>query len=48
MNPMQRSPDSDKLFERLEQLNQVGVALSQETDINRLLEAILLAAKKIV
>ena len=47
MNPMQRSPDSDKLFERLEQLNQVGVALSQETDINRLLEAILLAAKKI-
>ena len=28
-------------------INQVGVALSKETDINRLLEAILLAAKKI-
>jgi HD-GYP domain-containing protein (c-di-GMP phosphodiesterase class II) len=47
MNPMQRPPDSANLFERLEQLNEVGVALSQETDINRLLEAILLAAKKI-
>ena len=46
MNEMQR-PDSANLFERLEQLNQVGVALSKETDINRLLEAILLAAKKI-
>ncbi len=45
---MQRLPDdSSDLFERLEQLNQVGVALSKETDINRLLEAILLAAKKI-
>src|SRR5208282_5836556 len=45
---MQRLPDdSSNLFERLEQLNQVGVALSKETDINRLLEAILLAAKKI-
>jgi len=47
MNEMQRPPDSANLFERLEQLNQVGVALSKETDINRLLEAILLAAKKI-
>src|SRR5215218_2015192 len=47
MNEMQRPPDSAGLFERLEQLNQVGVALSKETDINRLLEAILLAAKKI-
>lgn len=44
---MHSAPDSASLFERLEQLNQVGVALSQETDINRLLEAILLAAKKI-
>src|SRR5258708_2429747 len=35
------------LFERLEQLNQIGVALSQETDINRLLEEILIAAKEI-
>src|SRR5476649_1492917 len=47
MNQMQRAPDSANLLERLEQLNQVGVALSKETDINRLLEAILLAAKKI-
>ena len=47
MNQMQRPRDSAHLFERLEQLNQVGVALSKETDINRLLEAILLAAKKI-
>jgi HD-GYP domain-containing protein (c-di-GMP phosphodiesterase class II) len=47
MNQLQRPPDSVNLLERLEQLNQVGVALSKETDINRLLEAILLAAKKI-
>ena len=47
MNQMQHPRDSANLFERLEQLNQVGVALSKETDINRLLEAILLAAKKI-
>ena len=47
MNEKQRPPESANLFERLEQLNQVGVALSKETDINRLLEAILLAAKKI-
>ncbi|MDB5808197.1 MAG: metal dependent phosphohydrolase [Betaproteobacteria bacterium] len=47
MNEMHRPPDSVNLFERLEQLNQVGVALSKQTDINRLLEAILLAAKKI-
>jgi HD-GYP domain-containing protein (c-di-GMP phosphodiesterase class II) len=47
MNEMQRPPDSTNLFERLEQLNQIGVALSKETDLNRLLEAILIAAKKI-
>src|SRR6185369_6545215 len=47
MNQMQHPSDSANLFERLEQLNEVGVALSKETDINRLLEAILLAAKKI-
>ncbi len=47
MNQMQRPPDSTNLFERLEQLNQIGVALSKETDINRLLEAILVAAQKI-
>ena len=35
------------LIERLEQLNAIGVALSAEKDIARLLEAILLAAKRI-
>lgn len=44
---MQRVPDTHNLFERLEQLNQIGVALSKETDINRLLQAILIAAKTI-
>ena len=47
MNEMQRVPDPTNLFERLEQLNQIGVALSKETDINRLLETILIAAKRI-
>jgi HD-GYP domain-containing protein (c-di-GMP phosphodiesterase class II) len=47
MNDMQRVPDFTDLFERLEQLNQIGVALSKETDINRLLETILIAAKTI-
>jgi HD-GYP domain-containing protein (c-di-GMP phosphodiesterase class II) len=47
MNQMQRPPDPTNLFDRLEQLNQIGVALSKETDINRLLEAILVAAQKI-
>lgn len=37
----------DSLFQRLEQLNAVGAALSQERDINRLLELILVAAKNI-
>jgi len=41
------APDAPNLFERLEQLNQIGVALSRETDINRLLETILIAAKTI-
>lgn len=35
------------LFRRLTELNQIGIALSREKDINRLLEAILVAAKKI-
>jgi len=35
------------LFEQLEQLNAIGKALSAEKDIHRLLEAILLAAKRI-
>ena len=39
--------DTDDLFRRLEQLNEVGVALSKERDINQLLESILVAAKTI-
>ena len=37
----------DDLLRRLEQLNEIGAALSKERDINRLLESILLAAKVI-
>ena len=37
----------DRLFTSLQYLNNVGVALSQERDINRLLETILVAAKNI-
>ena len=37
----------EDLFKRLEQLNEVGAALSKERDISRLLEHILLAAKTI-
>ena len=35
------------LLKRLEQINKIGVSLSKERDINRLLESILLAAKTI-
>lgn len=35
------------IFQRLEQLNAIGAALSSERDINRLLEKILVAAKDI-
>ncbi|MDO8348353.1 MAG: HD domain-containing phosphohydrolase [Rugosibacter sp.] len=38
---------TEELFRRLEQLNVVGAALSKERDINRLLEAVLVAAKTI-
>jgi HD-GYP domain-containing protein (c-di-GMP phosphodiesterase class II) len=38
---------SEKLFRSLEYLNQIGVALSQEKSIDRLLETILMAAKNI-
>src|SRR5262245_58299148 len=38
---------SSKVLQRLEQLNQIGVALSKETDLNRLLETILVTAKGI-
>lgn len=37
--------NSEDIFRRLERLNAIGVALSKERDINRLLEAILVAAK---
>ena len=37
----------DDLLRRLEQLNDIGTSLSKERDITRLLETILLAAKKI-
>jgi HD-GYP domain-containing protein (c-di-GMP phosphodiesterase class II) len=40
-------PTSQELFRRLEELNEVGIALSKVKDTNRLLEAILVAAKKI-
>jgi len=39
--------ESADLLRRLTQLNQIGIALSREKDITRLLEAILVAAKKI-
>lgn len=37
----------DRLFTSLEYLNRIGISLSQEKDINRLLETILTAAKTI-
>jgi HD-GYP domain-containing protein (c-di-GMP phosphodiesterase class II) len=40
-------PTSAELFRRLEELNGVGISLSKEKDTSRLLEAILVAAKKI-
>lgn len=42
-----RTPDSADLFRRLEELNSIGVSLSKEKDITRLLEEILIAAKSI-
>ena len=47
MNAAERAADPADLFLRLEQLNAIGVALSRETDIDRLLEGILVAAKNI-
>jgi HD-GYP domain-containing protein (c-di-GMP phosphodiesterase class II) len=41
------TPEPGNRFERLDQLNQIGVALSRETDTNRLLETILVTAKRI-
>jgi HD-GYP domain-containing protein (c-di-GMP phosphodiesterase class II) len=41
------SPSSAALLRRLEELNEIGISLSREKDTSRLLEAILVAAKKI-
>ncbi len=41
------APDEHELVQRLADLNQVGIALSQEKDLPRLLENILLAAQRI-
>jgi len=40
-------PDSKELLLRLEELNDIGISLSRQRDTSRLLEAILVAAKKI-
>ena len=47
MDAATRKDDPPELYARLAQLNDIGVALSGETDIGRLLEAILVAAKTI-
>ena len=40
-------PPEERTVSRLEYLNQIGIALSQERDINKLLETILIAAKNL-
>ena len=40
-------PLEERIVSRLEYLNQIGIALSQERDINKLLETILIAAKNL-
>lgn len=40
-------PNNVKLLQLLDRLNQIGVSLSRETDLSRLLEAILMAAKEL-
>jgi len=47
MDAAARNDDPADLYLRLTQLNDIGVALSGETDIGRLMEAILVAAKTI-
>lgn len=47
MNSVQAPPAHDDLSHRLAELLRIGAALSKERDINRLLEAILVAAKDI-
>ena len=39
--------EDNDLLQRLDELNAIGIALSSERDINRLLEIILVAAKRI-
>ncbi|HEU0290949.1 MAG TPA: HD domain-containing phosphohydrolase [Burkholderiales bacterium] len=47
MNDIGRPRGGDDLLKRLEQLNHIGIALSKEKDITRLLEIILIAAKDV-
>ncbi len=47
LTPPSRLETVEDLFRRLEQLNEIGAALSLEKDLNRLLENILVAAKTI-
>jgi HD-GYP domain-containing protein (c-di-GMP phosphodiesterase class II) len=47
MLPDRGVPDSKELLRRLEELNEIGISLSRQRDTQRLLEAILVAAKKI-
>ena len=47
MNQRMPAPDHADLTDRFEQLLGIGVALSRERDINKLLEGILLAAKDV-
>jgi len=47
MNELARPGGGGDLLKRLEQLNHIGIALSQERDITKLLEAILVAAKDV-
>ena len=47
MDELRVVPDSGDLLQRLDQLVEIGVALSSERDIDKLLESILVAAKSI-
>jgi HD-GYP domain-containing protein (c-di-GMP phosphodiesterase class II) len=47
LSPKTRLETVEDLFRRLEQLNEIGAALSLEKDLNRLLEKILIASKTI-
>ena len=47
IQPPSSRPPEGRIVSRLEYLNQIGIALSQERDINKLLETILIAAKNL-